>query len=285
MQTLEFIQSFSNPFLDNFFVAITTLGEESIYIFLLTLIYWCIDKKYGYQLSFTILFSSVANGVIKSIFRSPRPLDVEHLRHLRVETATGHSFPSGHTQTTAAFYGFIMKKYNKIWLYIVCSIIIFLVAVSRLYLGVHWPKDVLVGALLGIAIAFLFEYLFRQPKSIGQKYILMVIFIPFTLCLLIFNDSADLYKSCGLFFGFLLGYSIEDKYIQFNPKTQLPKQIIKYIFGLSVAIILKSLLKSMLPKTLISDLVRYFILGTWITLIAPYIFKSLHLSGYKNKKI
>lgn len=284
MQILEFIQSFSNPFLDNFFIAVTTLGEESIYILLLTLMYWCIDKKYGYQLSFTLLFSSAMNSVIKSIFKSPRPISVEHLRHLRVETATGHSFPSGHTQTVATFFGFIMKRHNKVWLYITSSVIIFLVAVSRLYLGVHWPKDVLVGALLGILLAFLFEYLFRQTSSIKQLYILMMIFIPFTVCLLIFNDSADLYKSCGIFFSFVLGYFIENKYIQFNPKTKLPKQIVKYIVGLSIALILKSLLKNIFPKAILFDFIRYFILGIWITLIAPYLFTVFHLSDNKHHK-
>ncbi len=280
MQIIEWVQSFSNPFLDQFFIMITQFGEESLYVVLVTLIYWCIDKTYGYHLSFTLLFSSAINSSVKCIFKAPRPTAFDNLRHLRLETATGYSFPSGHTQTAATFFGFMMKKYDKVWLYVTGSILIFLVALSRLYLGVHWPEDVLAGTLLGIAISFFFAHLFRKSKVIKKKYLLLIIAV-FTLCLLIFNTSSDLYKACGIFFSFLLGYSFEEKHIQFNPKTKLPKQIVKYISGIVVALVVKSQLKIIFPETVIFDFIRYFILGLWITLAAPYLFKVLGLSDDK----
>jgi len=103
MGIILFLQQFASPFLDGFFQLVTMLGEEYFYIFLTAFIFWCVDKRYGYKLSFAFLFSGVLNGATKSIVNASRPIGVEGIRSLRVETATGTSFPSGIPRTSRPF--------------------------------------------------------------------------------------------------------------------------------------------------------------------------------------
>ena len=91
LSILRWIQSFSNPFLDEFFQVVTMLGEQIAVIGILAVVYWLWDKKKGQQLAFTLLVSGLLNNVLKGIFRLERPVGQEGIRTLRHHTATGYS--------------------------------------------------------------------------------------------------------------------------------------------------------------------------------------------------
>ena len=162
LEILRNIQSIANPFLDKLFELITICGEQLVLISIMCIIYWAIDKKFGEYLAYSVLTSVLLNNSIKDIFKMKRPIGEEGIRTLRAETATGYSFPSGHTQGTASFYGAIAIYLKKRIYYIISTIIILLIGFSRLYLGVHYPKDVIVGAILGVAVSLMSYYLFNK---------------------------------------------------------------------------------------------------------------------------
>lgn len=289
MEIIKFIQSFHSPFLDDFFQTVTMLGEEYFYIVMLALVFWCIDKRYGYKLSFAFLLSGVFNGVAKSIVNAPRPIGTEGIRSLRVETATGTSFPSGHTQNTTSFFFSLMKQLRRVWAYAVGSILILLVAVSRLYLGVHWPADVLGGIAIGIISVLLADvaFEFAERKKIGWMPLLML--IPVMAAVLIWSDSADLVKTAGTFCAFLIGFSVETRWIQFDTKASFAKQAAKFVTGMAVVLALKEGLKMLFPETSVFDFLRYLIIGLWITIGAPLVFNMFKLSqvqvGHEGKSV
>lgn len=277
MEIIKFIQSFSNPFLDNFFNYITMFGEETFILMTLTLIYWCIDKKYGYRLGFTYLLSMALNGVVKEIFKVPRPFFKEGIRTLRQETATGYSFPSGHTQGSATLFTSLMLHINKLWFYFVAILTITLVCISRLYLGVHTPLDVIFGLILGIITVYISNKLLDRLKA-SNNYYLLLFFIP--ICILgFFMKSEDYFKAAGIMTSFIIGYYIENNYIKFETKQKIIFQIIKYILGISVCIFIQTYFKLILPRTNLGNFIRYFIIGSWITILAPFIFKKLFNSS------
>ncbi len=168
IDVIIWVQQVSSPFFDTLFQGITMLGEEFFYIAALTLVYWCIDKRYGAQLSYVFFLSAVSNQVLKVTFAVDRPIGAEGVRTLREHTAGGYAFPSGHTQNTATFWYFLMSTLRRKWLTVLGTVIIILMAVSRLYLGVHWPTDVIGG----IIFAVIFVHIGRMLYAYGftQKH-------------------------------------------------------------------------------------------------------------------
>lgn len=281
MTIIRFLQSFASPFWDGFFEAATMLGEEYFYLFALALVFWCVDKRYGYKLSLALLFSGVVNGVVKSIVRAPRPIGTEGIRSLRVETATGSSFPSGHTQNVTTFFVSVMKKLRRPWMYLTGGLLILLVAISRLYLGVHWPRDVLGGMAFGAASVFVADFAFERFERLkwGRlPWLNLTLLVPTIAAAYVWRDAADLVKVAGTFCGFLMGFSFETVFVRFSAKAPLWKQAAKFALGIVVTLALKEGLKRLFPQEAAFDLLRYAVIGVWITVGAPLSFIALRLT-------
>ena len=257
LEILRGIQSISNPFFDIFFQLITMFGEQVILISIISTIYWTINKSFGEYIAYSVLTSVLVNNTLKDIFKMKRPIGESGIRSLREETATGYSFPSGHTQGASSFYGAIAIYLKKKSIYIITSIIVFLVGFSRLYLGVHYPKDVIFGLIFGVVISVLSYYLFNKVNNKVLLYIItFIIFIP----ALTFANSADFIKGMGTYLGFILGIIIERKYVSFSVNVTMRKKILRVLLGLIILIGLKSGLKLIFPTGLIFDFIRYIFL-------------------------
>ena len=146
MQVLHFLAQLHNPVLDTVFQLITEIGDETVFLVVAILFFWCIDKREGYYILMTGLLGTLVNQFLKLICRVPRPWVRDPLFKHKVvpsafEGASGYSFPSGHTQNVTGTFGAIALFARKNWLRISCIVIIVLVAFSRMYLGVHTPLD------------------------------------------------------------------------------------------------------------------------------------------------
>jgi membrane-associated phospholipid phosphatase len=274
VEIIRTIQSISNPFFDVLFQIFTIFGEELILISIITTIYWAYDKKFGEYIAYSSLTSLLFNNALKDIFKMKRPIGEEGIRTLRAETATGYSFPSGHSQGAASFYGSIAIYFKKRIIYILATIIIFLVGISRLYLGVHYPKDVLVGIALGLLISIISYKLFRTVNNRNLLYIITFIcFIP----ALIFAQSPDFIKGMGTYLGFIIGVIVEKRYINFSVEGNLANKILRVVIGIAILLIIKSGLKVIFPNELIFHFIRYTIV-TFVGIgVYPAIFKKLKI--------
>ena len=253
LEIIRTIQSISNPFFDVLFQIFTMFGEELILMSIITTIYWAYDKKFGEYIAYSSLTSLLFNNALKDIFKMKRPIGEEGIRTLRAETATGYSFPSGHSQGAASFYGSIAIYFKKRIIYILATIIIFLVGISRLYLGVHYPKDVLVGIALGLLISIISYKLFRTVNNRNLLYIITFIcFIP----ALLFAQSPDFIKGMGTYLGFVIGVIVEKRYINFSVEGNLANKILRVVIGIAILLIIKSGLKVIFPNELIFHFIR-----------------------------
>lgn len=274
LNIIRAIQSIANPFLDGLFQFITMFGEEAILIPLIAVIYWAFNKKMGEYIAYASLTSVLVNGAIKDIFKAKRPIGEPGIRSLRVETATGYSFPSGHTQGTASFWSAIAIYLKNNYMYAISALIIILVAISRLYLGVHYPKDVLFGAIFGILTSFITYKLFNKVNNKTALYfITFIIFIP----ALLYAHSADFIKGMGTFLGFALGIYVEKKYVNFSVEGKSVNKILRVVIGLAILILLKVGLKAVFPNKLVFHFLRYFIIVFFGIGLYPAIFKKLKL--------
>lgn len=277
IEIIKIIQSFANPILDKIANGITMMGEEAFFIVIIAVMFWCIDKKFGYRLGFILISSMIINGGIKETLKIPRVFGTEGIRTLRIKTATGYSFPSGHTQGTASFWISVISNTKKKWSYILGITIIILVGFSRIYLGVHRPIDIIGGIVVAIIWVYIGNKIFDFIEQGGKKSILLILIIPMIIGLLVFKGH-DYYVSVGTVVGFFLGYIVESKYIDFNEKSSLSRNILKLILGISVVLLIKVVLKNILPEYLISDCIRYIFIGLWMTAGAPYLFKKIGIA-------
>ena len=141
LDIMLFFQSIGSSFLDAVANAFSFFGEEVSMILIITLIYWCISKRKGFVILFNMLSAMTVMNTLKAIFRVPRPFQKypELIKGQRVETATGYSFPSGHSTGSAVFYSSLALFFKKLWIMIPCIILLIGIPLSRLYLGVPSP--------------------------------------------------------------------------------------------------------------------------------------------------
>lgn len=281
----EFIQSFRSSFFDLFFNLISFLGEESVYILLLSIIYFTIDKKKGELLSFTMFFTGIFNNTIKGIVDAPRPFEKypDKITNLRPETSTGSSFPSGHTQIFSSFWMSVYLEFRKRFLLYIAIIFSILMALSRLYLGVHFLEDVLVSIVLGFGAAYLIHK-YVSPLDERKRMVVyvttFVLFLPFVLIL----NTADLYKTYGLLIGFIFALLFEHKYVRFEIHNNLKKNCVRVVLGLLLMLSVQLGFKvifdfsifSFIPSNVL-DMIRYTLI-TFLGLgVYPILFPKFNI--------
>jgi len=162
------ISKLITPNLTNIIKNLTHLASATVVILItiLVLIFFK-NKKYGIYMSINLILITIFQYILKFIFTRNRPVDINLIEE------TGYSFPSGHSLTAMAFYGFIIyfiytSKLNKIskTIYItLLSLLIVLIGLSRVYLGVHFFTDIL-GAF-SFSLSFLIIYIIIIKRRIG----------------------------------------------------------------------------------------------------------------------
>lgn len=156
-QITDYVISFRTPGLNSFFQFITDLGDVYAYLIATTLaasffFFKLKNKTFIFQLVGVVILSALANMGLKRAIDRARPT-IEHM--VVVKTL---SYPSGHAMSAMAFYGFLiyllfmikMNKWVRIFFTILFTVLIFLIGLSRIYLGVHFPSDVLGGFIAGL---------------------------------------------------------------------------------------------------------------------------------------
>lgn len=161
------------------------LGTEEFFLLVLPLIYWSIDSALGLRVGFILITSNLLNYVGKLAFAGPRPYWISRQVRVFWLTETTFGVPSGHAQIPMSVWGMIAAYAKRTWFWVVALIIIFLIGFSRMYLGVHFPHDVLFGWLIGAVILWAFVH-FWEPVSawIGQKTLSQQILFAFLASLL-----------------------------------------------------------------------------------------------------
>ncbi len=135
--------------------AFTFLGNEDFFLLLFPFLYWCVESALGIRMGIYLILSIGVNSLFKSLFHDPRP----YWYDARVELLTGaeasFGLPSGHAQNSMVIWGGLATQLRRRWVWGIAIALAFLVGVSRMYLGPHFPTDVVAGWLLGILVIFL----------------------------------------------------------------------------------------------------------------------------------
>ncbi len=297
-----FFQSIRVDFISKFLLIFNYIGTEFFFIALLPIIYWCSEKKFAKRLSLIFLFNVWSNSFLKSWWKRPRPYNVSVAGKSQVNPAfdflklNSYGLPSGHTMSATSFFGYIFMKAKKNWLKVLSAVIIVIMPLSRLYHGVHYIQDVVVGFLLATISLILFDYFDKRvSKSLKNISLFKVIIIAFVLVIfsvvlsivLNFNEHGvkDMVSISALLFGGVFGLYLDSKYLDFKHSKIWWKHILVVLIGFvgiaAFYIGLKFLFSFAdgLNFWFVQFLrfVRYTLIAFWILYFAPLLFVKLGL--------
>lgn len=305
MSFLYLLENLRMPVLNECMLLITRLGEETAFLVAAILVFWCVDKHKGYYVMTVGFLGTMLNQFLKLTFRVPRPwvLDPEFtiLEQAR-EAATGFSFPSGHSTNAVGTFGALAVCSEKPWVRRLCIAVCILVPLSRMYLGVHTPWDVLCGALTALVLVRILNPMSRGVSS-GTMKDLMGFMLVCAVCLLLYSryypfamEESELhnlesgvknsYTMLGCIVGLMIAYPLEQKYVNFETKAVWWAQMLKAVLGLGLVLAVKSGLKAPLDMLfgghMAARAVRYGLVVITAGVIWPMSFRAFSKLGVKK---
>lgn len=298
------------PQLASLLAVVSDLGRFEFYLAVLPLIYWSIHKNVGKQLAYLLAVTNVANAILKHVMRMPRPywLDPE----VGLSTETSYGFPSGHTQIATPFYLYLALQVRRRWMWLLAFFIIFLMGISRIYLGVHFVHGAIAGVLLGLlllAVHLIWLHYFAESfrnRLLGQR-LLAAISVPVAAALLYaallfligeaseevawsaFVETAERTSleesttAVGILLGLGIGFILEATRVHFLVDASLARRGLRYALGIVVTLAIWRGLGNVFPDdplwlALPLRLFRYWLAGMWVAYYAPLVFVRTRLA-------
>ncbi len=321
ISVIRLFQAAAHPALTAFARFVTYLGEPALYILLLSALFWAVDQKKAFRLAVAVCLSNALNIKLKESLGVHRPF--VHSPELQLTHAKGFSLPSGHAQNSAAFWpallldktnptgkpihrGAITVSYTpalRIFRLLVALLLPTLIGLSRIYLGVHYPTDVLfgwgIGALISLTVIFGLPALQsfvvgRLPAALASSVNLprsAKLALAAALAYLVNQLNGSDTSMGGALFGLAAGYILlttaprgkEDSFIPFSAaEGTCAQKLLRCLVGLAGVTLLYFGLKQLFPDTGDSAplfrFMRYGLVGFWTTYAAPRLFQKLTLS-------
>jgi membrane-associated phospholipid phosphatase len=311
---IRIIQGIQSPGLTAFMNIITSLGTEYVYIVIVVLIFWCRDEKKGFSLGLLIIVTAWINAVLKVLFNQPRPYSDEMIAFnlepvLALAFEPTRAFPSGHAQMSMTFWIAIAswlsfqlaegrKKIRPI-IWSAAILIILLIGFSRLYLGVHFPTDILGGWIMALIVLGLFSILEKRvvPRLSKARTRPQLILAAAAALIMNIIHPEDTSLS-AMVLGFSAGYSLMIKKFPFSAQGSseksygLPVLGLRFLLGIVGAAIIYFGLRFIIPgKDSLFNItalepfyelgrfIRYGLLGFWASYGAPRLFLKFGLAS------
>ena len=314
---LLFLQEFRDEGVGGIFAGflskMTFLAEALPIFIIMAVIYWSFNKGLGTFLLMGWSANRLLNGFLKITVCAYRPWiredDIEPFGNAKT-TATGYSFPSGHSTNAASVYGGGMLWHETpVLLRILLGVIILLIPFSRLYLGVHTPQDVLGGIGIGLLVMWLTQKLLRQIEAHPEKdwvvvcvgvtlAVLLAIYAVFKPYPMDYDDDGkllvdgakmanDTFKCVGWSSAFLIGWFLERRLIGFSTDvpggvkaTRLTGGVLGYY---AVTLILVPLIKDALHGAA-GTITASFVQMLYIVFVFPLVFSLVEKLLPKRRK-
>ena len=311
MDFLRWLETIRIPGLNEFMLGITYLGDEIAFLVVALILFWCVDKRRGYYVLAVGFLGTITSQFLKIWYRIPRPWYQDEnftiLEQAR-EGAGGYSFPSGHTQSSIGTFGGIAVTSKSLLVRALCLAACILVPFSRMYVGVHTPLDVAIGAVISVVILLVLHplvlgkdgkylpYVLGAMTAVSVAYVLFLHIYPFPDEVYVHDALAgstpwesaakNAYTLLGSLLGFLVVYTADQKWMHFSEKSVWWVQIIKVVLGLALVLAVKEGLSTPFTNAFgyfPGRAARYFILVVVAGIVWPLCFPFLNKLSEKKK--
>ncbi len=285
IRILVAIQQASPAWLDLLMKGITYLGSTYFFLVLLPVVYWTKPVP-GMQLAVLVLMSTYINTLVKTTFAIDRPFVLSSDVIAKVN-AGYYAFPSGHAQLAATTWPMLASIVRRRWFTVLAVLLVLLIGISRLFMGVHYPQDVLVGWILGLAVYLAHVALVKPVDGwvATQRlptHIAIAVILPIVLTLLLPVDETT--TSTGAMLGMGLGFALNAHLGRFVPRQGLRGALGRIALGLALLAVAYLVPKLLLPEptqpgaALALHMARYALVSLTGTLVAAWCFMQTGLA-------
>ncbi|MDR0723454.1 MAG: phosphatase PAP2 family protein [Treponema sp.] len=288
LEVIKTIQTLEHPLFTAIMRILTQGGSPYWYAPVILLVFWCVDEKQGLRFGMLLLLSTWVNGICKAFLKQPRPYTLDPSVGRGFEPSYG--IPSGHAQMALTFWIPLALWLGKRVVWIGAILIILLIGFTRLYLGLHFPTDLLAGWLLGGILLGLYypaQGAIEKVLAIGGTRLRM---ISVALIALGMNALDPDPRLGGLFLGFGTGYSLMLCRFPFSAQAPIrgkkPGLLVlgaRYGLGLAGAALIYQGFRLVLSWGIspykLSRFLHYGALGFWAAAGAPWLFLRLGLGA------
>lgn len=265
---------------------LTELGGEVFLFLLIAIVYFVVDKRKGEYLATVTLMSGCINGLLKTAVGRPRPFVSDPAltpQDLRAKYIDSYSFPSGHSQNSAAFYTSVMMLTAHPILKGCCVMAILIVPFTRILLGVHYVTDVTVGVMLGVTVAMAISLLWQKIVQCNNFFLIAscccagVVFLVF-LPISFFTDTIFSGKIFGAAAGFFIGVYVERSKVGMHNAVSAKQRVLRMLLvvAISAAVALSIYyLFTFFPSHFTLEFVKYYLITGVIMGVIPLCIKKL----------
>lgn len=267
LDLIYFIHQFRTPFLDEVFKFLNFFDRQEFF-FVLIPFFWLIKGwKSGLRLFYLLLLSNFFNVVLKDFFQSPRPFHLDPT--FGIVQVSGWGFPSGAAQTTVLLSGLLIDYWKNSWKWVICGVYILVISFSRIYLGVHFPSDILAGWLVGGTLVSIYlnsrTRLDQLIDNLQPKLLLLISQI-IPILFIVMQPVLPVIQICsvarGLGFGSFIIYSYQ---LLLPPPVKLRDYIRRVIVGVVGTFICYQLTLP-IATTFYYFSLQFLLLGVWVSL-------------------
>lgn len=288
---IQWMQATIPAGLGNILIFFTILGSETVIVGLLGAIYWCINKQWGKRVGVGMVIALLVGPLLKNVALRRRPyMDHEGIQCLKAPDKgelysikdMGYSMPSMHASDSAAMFGGLAAIVKKRWCTVAAVVSVLLVGLSRNYVGVHYPTDVLLGWVIGCGVVAVVPWVEAHRKSyLRLAVILGVLALPGWF----YCTSNDFYAAYGVLWGILLSFHFEESH-PFENADSVGKGVLRVVLGVAIFLAVCEGLKLPFPKALLESrtLAAYLIRSVRYG-IASFAAMGLYPLSFKKLKI
>jgi undecaprenyl-diphosphatase len=295
MEFIECIQQYRSPWVDLFFKFLNYFDRPEFLFVLIPILWLSISWKWGLRIFYILALSGIANNTLKAIFAHPRPFQLDP----KVGIIHGYSFPSGAAQTVMLLSLILITYWKNRWKWAVAFVYIFFISLSRVYLGVHFPIDILAGWTVGFCLWLVFIYGFPPIEEQLKTWPRRILW-PFALCapllLLFLSFFVPTFGFEGFFsaaFGLSAGLILSYKYHWILPPVRgWEKSIFRSITGIIGVFCIAYLFSYLNVRgsvikvggSIEIGIIRNIFIGLWVSGATPWIlYPKSPIRKLKNK--
>jgi len=295
LDCIRLIQTVANPPLTVCMRIITELGSAAVYIILLPIVYWCIDEKKCLRLGVMVLISVWLNITLKFLLDQPRPFFESYDPSVGIIHERMGGFPSGHAQNSLVMWIIIASWGKQKRFYVIAALFCLLVSFSRVYLGVHFPTDILGGWLIGGVLLTVYFLAGKRIEAMLAAHSLragLIACSALAFVMILYRPSIELLMPGAMIFGLGTGYCLCRQYIGFTAsalsgRVGISKYLVlavRFLLGITVVVLLFVLTEKVMVRFHGSGnyplfmFLRFALLALWISAGAPWLFRFLRLA-------